>query len=49
MRIPHGTPHRLRSERDVPVEPLLDLPVEKVSERYEIMRYGGGGGTTRAM
>jgi hypothetical protein len=30
-------------------EPLFDLPVEKVSERYEIMRHGGGGAMTRTM
>jgi hypothetical protein len=29
--------------------PLFDLPVEKVSERYEIMRHGGGGELTRTM
>lgn len=41
--IPHGTPHRMRSDPDAPADPLFDLPVEKVSERYEVMRHGGGG------
>jgi AraC-like DNA-binding protein len=38
-----GTPHRVGSDPELPGEPLLELPVEKVSERYEVMRYGGGG------
>jgi len=41
--IPHSTPHRLRSDLDAPSEPLFDIPVELVSERYEVMRFGGGG------
>ena len=41
--IPHGTPYVLRSAPDARAEPLFDIPVEHVSERYEIMRYGGGG------
>ncbi|MBO4207318.1 AraC family transcriptional regulator [Micromonospora echinofusca] len=44
--IPHGTPHRLRSAPGVAVAPLFALPVEQVSERYEIMRYGAGGEIT---
>lgn len=44
--IPHGTRHRIRSDRRTDTEPLFDLPVEKISERYEIMRYGGGGAFT---
>ncbi|MEV6521064.1 AraC family transcriptional regulator [Longispora sp. NPDC051575] len=41
--IPHGTPHRMRSAPDAATLPLFDLPVEHVSEWYEIMRHGGGG------
>lgn len=44
--VPHGTPHRLRSSPDARADPLFDLPVEKVSERYEILRHGGGGART---
>ncbi|MEU8035550.1 AraC family transcriptional regulator [Streptosporangium sp. NPDC049078] len=44
--IPHGIPHRLRSDPGADVEPLFDIPVEQVSERYEIMRHGGGGDLT---
>ncbi|MFC1672868.1 AraC family transcriptional regulator [Pseudomonadota bacterium] len=47
--IPHGPPHIVSSSPEVPAEPLFDLPVEKVSERYEFMRYGGGGELTRTM
>ncbi|MEV4526634.1 AraC family transcriptional regulator [Streptosporangium sp. NPDC049304] len=46
--IPHGTPHRLRSDPGADVEPLFDIPVEQVSECYEIMRHGGGGDLTHA-
>lgn len=46
--IPHGTPHRLRSGPDADTEPLFDIPVEQVSECYEIMRHGGGGDCTHA-
>lgn len=45
--IPHGTPHRMSSSLDVRATPLFDIPVEKVSDRYEKMRYGGGGEITR--
>lgn len=41
--VPHGTGHLIRSDREIDPEPLFDIPVEKVSERYEVMRYGGGG------
>ncbi len=45
--LPHGTAHTLRSDPDAHVEDLFDLPVEKTSERYEIMRHGGGGAFTQ--
>lgn len=35
--------HRLLSEAGAGAEPLFDLPVERLSERYEILRHGGGG------
>jgi len=47
--IAHGQPHIVSSSPEVPAEPLFDLPVEKISERYEHMRYGGGGELTRTM
>ena len=47
--IPHGPPHVISSDPSLPAEPLFELPVEKVSERYENMRHGGGGELTRTM
>jgi len=47
--IPHGTPHIISSDPEVPAAALFDLPVEKVSDRYERMQYGGGGELTRTM
>jgi len=41
--VPHGGGHRLTSEPDVPAAKLFDLPREQVSDRYEILRHGGGG------
>ena len=43
--VPHGDGHRLSSEPGVPEAKLFDLPREQISERYEILRYGGGGAT----
>ncbi len=44
--IPHGNGHCIRSSPTGEVVPLFDIPVEKVSDRYEIMRYGGAGELT---
>lgn len=44
--IPHGNVHSIRSSPDADAEPLFDIPVEQVSDRYEIMRYGGDGELT---
>jgi AraC-like DNA-binding protein len=41
--VPHGKGHRLASEPGIPAAKLFDLPREQVSERYEILRHGGGG------
>ena len=43
----HGVGHVIRSDLNAHVEPLFDIPVEQVSERYEIMHYGGGGDLTQ--
>lgn len=45
--VPHGAGHCLRSDPQAKAEPLFDIPVERVSERYEIMHHGGGGDFTR--
>ena len=44
--VPHGAGHAIRSDPKAGAEPLFDIPVEQVSDRYEIMRYGGGGDLT---
>jgi len=44
--VPHGEGHSLRSEPGVPVPGVLDLERELVSDRYEILRHGGGGAPT---
>ena len=44
--VPHGTGHRLTSEHGVTPARLFDLPRERVSDRYEILRHGGGGAPT---
>jgi AraC-like DNA-binding protein len=47
--IPHGTPHVIASAPDLPGAPLFEQEVEKISERYECLRLGGGGAATRTM
>jgi AraC-like DNA-binding protein len=44
--VPHGEGHRLLSEPGVPAAKLFDVPRELVSDRYEILRHGGGGPAT---
>lgn len=47
--IPHGVRHIICSAPNLPAAPLFDLPIEKISERYECMRHGGGGALTHTM
>jgi AraC-like DNA-binding protein len=44
--VPHGEGHRLSSEPGTPGPRVHDLPHEHVSDRYAILRYGGGGAVT---
>lgn len=44
--LPHGNGHCIRSDPAAETEPLFNIPIEQVSERYEIMRYGGSGDLT---
>jgi AraC-like DNA-binding protein len=44
--VPHGEGHVLRSEAGVPAPGVLELDREEVSDRYEILRHGGGGEPT---
>ena len=45
--VPHSEGHRLSSELNVLALSLEELNIEKVSDCYCILRYGGGGPTTR--
>ena len=47
--VPHGEGHRLRSGPGVPVPWVHELGREYVSDRYEILRHGGGGERTEMM
>jgi len=44
--VPHGIGHSIRSHPNAETDALFDIPVEKISDRYEIMRYGGEGELT---
>jgi len=44
--VPHGEGHVLRSEPGVPAPGVLELDREEISDRYEILRHGGGGTPT---
>jgi AraC-like DNA-binding protein len=44
--VPHGEGHRLSSEPGTPAPGLEELVHEKVSDRYAILRHGGGGAAT---
>jgi hypothetical protein len=44
--VPHGNGHVLRSEPGVPAPGILELELEHPSDRYEILRHGGGVPTT---
>lgn len=41
--VPHGLGHRLVDERGRESVDFFDLPIERVTERYEFLRHGGGG------
>lgn len=41
--VPHGEGHRLSSQVGVQAAGLFDLPREYESDRYEVIRHGGGG------
>ncbi len=45
--VPHGAGHRLWTEPGVATPDVVGLPQDLLSERYSLLRYGGGGaGTT---
>lgn len=41
--VPHGEGHQIGSEPGMSPAQLFDTPREQVSERYEVLRIGGGG------
>lgn len=45
--VPHGLGHRLVDQAGRAAEPFFDLPIERVSERYERLTYGGDGALCR--
>jgi AraC-like DNA-binding protein len=45
--VPHGNGHCIRSSPGARAMPLFDIPVERVSDRYEVMRFGGDGDLTQ--
>ena len=42
-----GRTHRMLSAEGVASVPLFDIPAEQISERYERLRFGGGGAPAR--
>ena len=44
--VPHGGGHRLQSGPGAPAPGILDLDRESISDRYEVLRHGGGGAPT---
>jgi len=47
--VPHGNGHRLYSAPGIPTPDILSIDREIVSERYETLRYGGGGAQAYAI
>lgn len=47
--VPHGGGHLLRGREQADAKPLFDIPVDRLSDRYEVMRFGGGGEQTRML
>lgn len=45
--VPHETAYVVRSDPCVAPRPLFEIPVERITDRYEIMRFGGGGELTQ--
>jgi AraC-like DNA-binding protein len=44
--VPHGRGHVLRSAAGVAAPDILDLELRKLTDRYELIRHGGGGEPT---
>lgn len=48
VMLPHGRGHTITSDSGQAATPLFDIPAQHVSNRYDIMHFGGGGEITRA-
>lgn len=44
--VPHGGGHLLRSEPGVATPDISELDLQRLSDRYEVVRHGGGGSPT---
>ncbi|QRV22779.1 AraC family transcriptional regulator [Marinomonas foliarum] len=44
--LPKGEGHQICSDTEIHCQPFFDIPVSKVSDRFEFMNYGGGGEQT---
>jgi len=44
--LPRGEGHLIASDTSIECKPFFDIPVSKLSERYEFLHYGGGGEQT---
>ncbi len=44
--LPHGEGHDIAYEASADSTPLFDIPIEKMSERFEFIRFGGEGKKT---
>ena len=44
--MPRGEGHTIASGLSQPSEPFFDIPIKKISERFELIKYGGGGEQT---
>ncbi len=45
--IPHGRGHRIMDVPGSDITDFFDLPVKRISERYESLRFGGDGAATK--
>lgn len=41
--VPHGLGHALASDGETACIPFFDLPIRRITARYELLRHGGGG------
>lgn len=46
--LPHGRGHVIASDPEQTATPLFDIPIQHISDRYDIMHFGGEGETSRA-